>query len=132
MVERFLEKMERDLVGGVLHLAILAQIGIDGPVHGYSLIRALGTSLGGAEPLQSGTLYPILKDMEKEGLVRSRWAPGEAGPQRKEYEITPQGRQALRASVREWDRLRASIDDVLGRATAKPGMERATKEAASR
>lgn len=112
-LEKNLERIQRDLIGGSLHLGILATIGTHGPVHGYAVIRILSDSIGGPEPFQSGTIYPILNDLEKDGLVRSKWAAGEAGPQRKEYELTPQGRQALRASAREWQRLRDSLNQLL-------------------
>ena len=111
-LEKFLLKIGRDLTGGVIRLTILAEIGRHGPIHGYALIKALADNVGGPDIIRTGTLYPLLNELERDGLVRSTWAPGEAGPQRKEYELTAMGRQALRLSIREWARIRDAIDVV--------------------
>jgi len=54
--------------------------------------------------LPSGTVYPILRRFEKNGLVRSRWessrkARNEARPRRRYYELTSLGRKALSLAV---------------------------------
>jgi PadR family transcriptional regulator PadR len=69
----------------------------EGPSHGYDLleqVRRLG--IRGAEP---GGLYRYLRAMEKEELVSSWWEPSQAGPARRTYVLTDQGRRALDTSV---------------------------------
>ena len=69
----------------------------EGPSHGYDLleqVRRLG--IRGAEP---GGLYRYLRSMEKEQLVSSWWEPSQAGPARRTYVLTDEGKLALDSSV---------------------------------
>jgi PadR family transcriptional regulator, regulatory protein PadR len=66
--------------------------------HGFDIMDATG--------LPSGTVYPILRRLDAEGYVRSRWekegvARREQRPPRRYYELTPSGRQiAMEAGSR--------------------------------
>jgi DNA-binding PadR family transcriptional regulator len=67
----------------------------DGPVYVYGLRVIARTGL------PSGTVYPALRRLERDGLVQSHWeqqsiADAEQRPLRKYYTITPAGRQQLR------------------------------------
>ena len=64
--------------------------------HGFDIIDATG--------LASGTVYPILRRLDREGLVRSRWereslAHREQRPPRRYYELTGQGERMLAQSL---------------------------------
>lgn len=66
-----------------------------GPAHGYDLIRRMEeVPLPGPLP-DVGAVYRKLRRMEEEGLVSSRWASVERGPQRKVYRLTPKGKRRL-------------------------------------
>ena len=67
------------------------------PQHGYALIGALRAA--GFAKAQGGTLYPLLRAMEEDGLVTSRWEVEGAGPARKIFEATSRG--AARVSADE-------------------------------
>ena len=77
-------------------LAVLSQTSTAG--YGYSLIQRLG-ELG--LDIEEGTLYPLLRRLEKQGLLQSEWETSEARP-RKYYQISPQGREVLAALSAEW------------------------------
>jgi PadR family transcriptional regulator, regulatory protein PadR len=79
----FLIKLERDLASGFLHLLVLAHVERIGPIHGYGLIKAMDDATGNKGLWKEGTVYPLLNQLEKEGLVRSRWGKGASGPRRK-------------------------------------------------
>ena len=72
-------------------------LSLEQPAHGYELLRRLDT-VGPARPEErgrypdSGAVYRILRNLEKDGLVRSTWedAPGR-GPERRIYELTLSG-----------------------------------------
>ncbi len=51
--------------------------------------------------MEEGTLYPLLRRLEKQGLLESEWEIGEARP-RKYYRISPLGRKVLEALTAEW------------------------------
>ena len=58
---------------------------------------------------QEGTLYPLLSKMRREGLLDYEWKESEAGPPRKYYALTAQGREQLRETLEYWDKLNATV-----------------------
>ena len=70
-----------------------------GSVYGFSVMEATG--------LPSGTVYPALRRLERDGLIRSRWesesaAESERRPARKYYKLTSAGRAILEASQKRY------------------------------
>lgn len=81
--------------------------------HGYALGERL-TEFGFDESeISVSTLYRTLRGMEEVGWVTSGWAPGEQGPQRRQYAITEAGRQALDRWAAVLTRRRERISRVL-------------------
>ena len=73
--------------------------------YGYALLTALDSS---GFAVDANTLYPLLRRLEKQGLVHSEWNTDESRP-RKFYATSPEGRQ-LAATLRgDWDELAAAI-----------------------
>lgn len=101
------------MAAGALHLLLLGLIARMSPIHGYALIRALAESTDGLLQFKPGTIYPILNDLEKQGIVRSSWVSGETGPQRKAYELTATGREVLTSASKSWTKLRVGVDQTL-------------------
>ena len=64
---------------------------------------------------REGTLYPLLSSMRREGLVDYDWRESAAGPPRKYYRLTDQGRDQLEEFRAYWASLTSLIDE-LGRA----------------
>ncbi|MFI7335813.1 PadR family transcriptional regulator [Micromonospora aurantiaca (nom. illeg.)] len=105
-------------VRGHLDLLLLAVLAAEGPVHGYALIIALRDRSKGAFDVPEGTVYPALHRLERAGLVTSRWE--QAAPRRRRvYELTSEGRRAQSVKKREWRRLVAGVQAVLGPAAAQ-------------
>lgn len=76
--------------------ALVLQALLDGRRHGFDIMDATG--------LASGTVYPILRRLHAEGLVRAKWetadlARREQRPPRRYYELTAGGSQTGRALV---------------------------------
>ncbi len=66
------------------------------PAHGYDLLERLEPlGISRADP---GRLYRALRTLEKEDLVHSAWERSEAGPDRRIYELTRPGMEALHAA----------------------------------
>jgi PadR family transcriptional regulator PadR len=82
-----------------------------GEAHGYSLLNGLdefGFSPGQKDP---SLLYRALRDMEETGLVTSEWDQDSSlGPQRRVYQITPEGEEYLTDWVADLRRTRQEID----------------------
>lgn len=104
--------MTRDLIIGFLRIHILHHAAA-APVYGVWLIEELGRH---GYRLSPGTLYPILHDMAKDGLLtRSEQVVG--GKVRKYYAITESGRTALEEARAK---LRELTNEVLGEDTPQP------------
>ena len=82
-----------------LHLlALLAKE----PAHGYELKLALEQTFGEAYPSPNiGQIYVTLKRLEQDGLVRSQDVEQTTRPNKRVYELTPAGREALGNWVQE-------------------------------
>lgn len=75
--------------GGEVRLALLSLLS-DGPAHGYELMKRLESRSGGMYQASAGTVYPVLQQLEDEGLVVSDTQDG-----KKVYRITDAGRAEL-------------------------------------
>lgn len=67
-----------------------------GPSYGYSLRRALAEHQVRADP---GAMYRVLRQLERDGWLQSRWMQPEAGPRRRLYRLTATGRRHLEPLV---------------------------------
>ena len=97
-----------ELRRGVLILAVLSQL--EHEEYGYSLLTRLAD--GGLE-IDQGTLYPLMRRLETQGLLESSWRIEEARP-RRYYQLSAQGRQALDQLTEEWRRLGKVMEGLLG------------------
>jgi PadR family transcriptional regulator PadR len=95
---------------GVLEFCVLALLR-DGERYGFELVQTLGRADGLVTT--EGTLYPLLGRLRREGVVETTWRESPAGPPRRYYRLTSDGRAALTAFSREWTRFRTSVDAVL-------------------
>lgn len=93
-------RLRRGDIRQVLLVALL-----DGPAHGYELIRRLEERSGGLWRPSAGSVYPTLQQMEDEGLVTSTSEPQDGGGGKRVYELTDAGREAAgRATDMPWGR----------------------------
>lgn len=70
------------------------------PDHGYELIQKLNQIDCVEGELEAATVYRILRRMEQDGLIVSKWEHGEYGPARRQYELTGEGWKALQDWVK--------------------------------
>jgi DNA-binding PadR family transcriptional regulator len=91
-------------------MAILSQA----PAHGYVLVQRLSElNLFAEEPPDPSGIYKTLKEMEKEGLVKSAWELGDSGPAKRRYELSGDGRVCLQRWGATLKAYRAHIDGLL-------------------
>jgi len=100
-------RADPELRKGVLVLAVLSQL--RRPEYGYSLRQALGAR---GMPIEEGTLYPLLRRLEGQGLLKSEWRI-EDGPPRRYYRISPEGERLYAALSASWRDLVATMDNLL-------------------
>ncbi len=83
------------------------------PLHGYAIAKAIKAKSEGVLDFREGTLYPTLHSMENEGLLEG-YSQTEAGRERKYYQLTEDGRNALVKARGEWKQFRGAVDKVIG------------------
>ena len=96
MTNESLENVILELRRGVLVLAVLSRL--DQEQYGYSLIKSLADN--GLE-IDQGTLYPLLRRLEGQGLLQSKWRV-EADRPRRYYVLSDEGRRLLPRLKEEW------------------------------
>jgi DNA-binding PadR family transcriptional regulator len=85
-----------------------------GASHGYAIARAVEAGSEDALRMGEGTLYPVLRELEQDGLVRSGWEAAESGPARKVYRLTAAGRAERERRLRDWRSRMSALGKVLG------------------
>ena len=101
--------------GSLVEPAALAAL-LTKAAHGYDLRREIGEITGGELGVDAGGLYRVLRRMEEEGFVTSTWVEGDAGPQRRDYELTAEGHEVAEdwvAHLRERERVYGRLADAL-------------------
>lgn len=102
------EALRLELRRGILVLAVLSLMG--SASYGYNLIQRLAAL--GLE-IEEGTLYPLLRRLEKQGLLQSEWDTTDSRP-RKYYRISPNGQDVLASLRAEWQGLVAVMQNITG------------------
>ena len=109
------DRILKDLSNGTAWLVVLATVaGSQDAIHGYEIGRRLADEAPEGLSFKQGTLYPMLRTMEAEGLVRSTLVPSNEGPARKCFTITTEGRRVLAAWVGAWKRTGRWMNRVIG------------------
>ena len=106
-IEGIVEKLRMEFRRGALPLAVLAQLREEH--YGYSLRKQLNAK---DLDIDEGTLYPLIRRLEKQGLLVSEWRFDDKRKKRY-YRITELGNEVLAALNIEWRALNASIDRIL-------------------
>lgn len=102
--------MRSQMLKGILEGCILAIIEREA-VYGYTLSKQLHEN--GLTEISEGTIYPVLLRLQKNGYIVGEMRPSEAGPDRKYYTLTPEGKQALEQIRKEWKSLVPSVNNIL-------------------
>lgn len=89
-----------------MRLYLLSLLG-DGELHGYQIIRTLKERVGGDYTPSAGTVYPRLRQLEREGLVRAREAAG-----RIFYQLTVAGEAALLEQATEIQEVESEVSRI--------------------
>lgn len=101
------ENLKLELRRGCLTLAVLTQLRTER--YGYTLRKALADE--GLE-IDEGTLYPLLRRLESQGLLVSQWRE-EDKRNKRFYRVSPQGESTLGLLLEEWSRINRSLERIL-------------------
>lgn len=106
--DELLSSFEIEMKRGTLSLAVLSQL--QKPQYGYSLLQDL---VDKQVEIEAGTLYPLLRRLEKQGILTSDWNTEESRP-RKYYTLSPTGQQVFEKLTANWRSMTRQIDILLG------------------
>jgi len=107
MTTDLIENLMLELRRGTLVLSVLSEL--RQRQYGYSLKERLAQD--GVE-IDQGTLYPLLRRLEKQGLLDSVWQVEESRP-RRYYVLSIAGQQVLETMSHEWRELVRVMDQLL-------------------
>ena len=101
------ENLRLELRRGSLILAVLAQLREE--QYGYTLRKALADH---GMAIDEGTLYPLLRRLEAQGLLVSEWREEEKRNKRF-YRLSPDGKIIFKQLLAEWKSIDSSLDEIV-------------------
>jgi DNA-binding PadR family transcriptional regulator len=107
MNDALIQSQYQEIRRGSVVIAVLSLL--RSPQYGYALLERLGAA--GIE-VEANTLYPLLRRLEKQGLLVAEWTTDEARP-RKYYQTSDAGTGALTILAGEWHRLTGALGSLL-------------------
>ena len=110
MKDRYQNRIE--LLQGTLDMLILQTLQW-GANHGYGIANAIRANSNELLKVETGSLYPALHRLEKQGWVRSEWKQTEAGQRAKYYNLTASGKKQLASEHDRWTQLSAAIAGIM-------------------
>jgi len=107
-IKTLIEQSQSEMRRGLIILSTLALL--KKPHYGYSLIQTLEDK---GMPIEGNTLYPLLRRLEKKGMLKSEWEVDSSKP-RKYYQITDLGKNVLENLIQTWDESTQSMKAIIG------------------
>ena len=107
------KRIRSQIARGSAELAILSLLN-EQPLYGFEISKQIDERTGGALHFTLASLYPMLYDLEKRGLIAGRWQSNEAGRDRRYYALTPSGKKQLVPLRQEWRGFFQALDQLAG------------------
>lgn len=101
------ENLRLELRRGCLILAVMAALKTE--QYGYTLRKLLADH---GMVIDEGTLYPLLRRLESQGLLKSQWRE-EDKRNKRFYRLSPEGKAILKQLLAEWQGIDSSLNDIL-------------------
>ena len=103
-----------ELLQGTLDMLILETLRW-GPAHGYGIVQAIRAGSGEVLQVETGSLYPALHRLEKQGWIKAEWKTSEHNQRARYYRLTAAGRKQLASEQSRWQRMTAAIAGLMNR-----------------
>lgn len=110
MKHRYQNRVE--LLQGTLDMLVLQAL-LWGPRHGYAISQAIRAGSGDVLQVETGSLYPALHRLEKQGWLKSEWRQSENKQRAKFYRLTVSGKKQLAAEQSRWNQMSAAIASLM-------------------
>ena len=108
-------KVDNSLMTGSTTMLILKLLETE-DMYGYKMIEELEKKSNNVFSLKAGTLYPILHNLEQQGMILSYDGETVNNRPRKYYSITKSGKKLLNEKKQEWNLFSSTVNNVLGAA----------------
>jgi DNA-binding PadR family transcriptional regulator len=105
-IDDLISSLTVELKRGTMVLLVLSQL--NDLEYGYSLVQKLEEK---KVPIEAGTLYPLLRRLEKQGLLTSEWDTSESRP-RKFYKLSTDGKEVYTKLRQEWRSISNLLEDL--------------------
>jgi transcriptional regulator len=109
-----------ELLQGTLDMLILQSLQW-GAQHGYGIAQAIRLKSSEVLQVETGSLYPALHRLERQGWVASEWKLTESRQRAKFYQITALGKEQLAADRSRWDQMVRAISAVMEKSPTPEG-----------
>lgn len=86
-----------------------------GSAHGYGISQMIRSGSSDLLRVETGSLYPALHRLEKQGWLVSEWRQTESNQRAKYYSLTPSGREQLGSEHERWMQLVRAITGIMSR-----------------
>src|SRR6187397_3194839 len=90
------------IVQGTLYMLVLKTLALE-PLHGYGIGVRLEQISRGVFQVNAGSLFPALRRLERDGLIKGEWRVTENNRRAKYYTLTANGRATLKRETRDWE-----------------------------
>lgn len=108
------KKFQKEMNAGTSSLVLLNVLSHSTePMYGYQIAKLLEENSPDLPLMKQGTLYPVLRSLEENGLLSSMVEPSVSGPPRRYYTITADGREALKEWLEIWKQTKKFVDTIL-------------------
>jgi PadR family transcriptional regulator PadR len=105
---------QKGLYTGISVFILLCVVGrAKEPIYGYQIAKIIEKDNEDIPIIKLGTLYPVLRQLEKDGLLESKVDPSVSGPPRRYYRITEQGSKTLIELRKTWQRATTFIESIM-------------------
>jgi len=109
-----IKKFRKELSSGTAALVLLSVLDrAEEPMYGYQIAKLVGAGRADVPMVKQGALYPVLRSLEKSGLLQSLVEPSVSGPPRRYYTITEFGRETLQQWTEIWSQTMTFVNSVL-------------------
>lgn len=95
---------------GVLELVVLSLLH-NKDYYGYEMVESISNHIN----ISEGSIYPLLRRLDKDGLVTTYLEESQSGPPRKYYELTEKGKESYQVQRQEWFQFTEDVNALLRR-----------------
>ena len=107
-------KFQKEVNSGIAALVLLSVLDrASEPMYGYQVAKLIELDSDDLPIIKQGTLYPVLRSLEKSTLLESNVEPSVSGPPRRYYKITELGQETLNRWTAIWAQTKDFVDSIL-------------------